>query len=103
MTEPLAFLSYTRKDDEFFGRYITAFRKALENAVHVVSGDERFRVFQDVEGIVIGEKWQKKLAEAINQSSVFVPMLSPLFSTAGRAATSSAASSSTSALSAATT
>jgi len=83
MTEPLAFLSYTRKDDEFFGHYITAFRKALENAVHVVSGDESFRVFQDVEGIVIGEKWQKKLAETINQSSVFVPMLSPLFLNSG--------------------
>jgi CheY-like chemotaxis protein len=79
MTEPLGFLSYTRKDDEFFGGYITAFRKALENAVHIVSGEERFRVFQDVEGIVIGEKWQKKLADAINRSSVLIPMLSPLF------------------------
>jgi CheY-like chemotaxis protein len=79
MTEPLAFLSYTRKDNEFFGGYITAFRRALENAVHVVSGEEQFRIFQDVDGIVIGENWQKKLDEVINKSSFLVPMLSPLF------------------------
>lgn len=79
MAQSLAFLSYTRKDDEFFGGYITAFRKMLENAVHVVTGDESFQVFQDVDGIVIGEKWQKKLNHVIHQSSLFVPMLSPLF------------------------
>ena len=44
MTKALAFLSYTRKDDEFFGGYITAFRKMLENAVHVVTGDTHFQV-----------------------------------------------------------
>jgi CheY-like chemotaxis protein len=79
MTQPLAFLSYTRKDDEFFGGYISAFRKTLENAVHVVSGQETFSIFQDVEGIVIGENWRKKLADVIQDSSFFVPMLSPLF------------------------
>lgn len=79
MPPPLAFLSYTRKDDEFFGGYITAFRKMLENAVHVVTGERSFQVFQDIEGLVIGENWQKKLAEAIHSSSFFVPMLSPLF------------------------
>ena len=75
----LAVLSYTRKDDEFFGGYITGFRKTLENAVHVVTGEEDFRIFQDVEGIVIGEHWQKKLAEVIGGATFFVPMLSPLF------------------------
>lgn len=79
MPPPLAFLSYTRKDDEFFGGYITAFRKMLENAVHVVTGEQSFQVFQDIDGLVIGEKWQKKLVEAIHSSSFFVPMLSPLF------------------------
>jgi CheY-like chemotaxis protein len=72
-------LSYTRKDDEFFGGYITAFRKMLENAVQVVTGETSFQVFQDIDGIVIGENWEKKLDEAIHGSSFFVPMLSPLF------------------------
>ena len=75
----LAFLSYTRKDDEFFGGYITAFRKMLENAVQVVTGETSFQVFQDIDGIVMGENWEKKLGEAIHGSSFFVPMLSPLF------------------------
>ncbi|HSD74822.1 MAG TPA: toll/interleukin-1 receptor domain-containing protein [Steroidobacteraceae bacterium] len=79
MAQTLAFLSYTRKDDEFFGGYITAFRKMLESAVHVVSGQETFRVFQDIEGLIIGEDWKKKLAEVIQESSFFMPMLSPLF------------------------
>lgn len=79
MTQPLAFLSYTRKDDEFFGGYISAFRQTLENAVHVVSGQESFRVFRDIEGIVIGEQWKRKLASVIHESSFFIPMLSPLF------------------------
>jgi CheY-like chemotaxis protein len=79
MAEPTAVLSYTRKDDEFFGGYITAFRKTLESAVHVVTGREDFRIFQDVEGIVIGEQWQKKLAEVIGSANFLVPMVSPLF------------------------
>lgn len=79
MAEPLGFLSYTRKDDHFFGGYITAFRKALEAGVQVVTGDRSFRLFQDVEGIVIGEQWEKKLAEVIGRASFFLPMLTPLY------------------------
>ena len=75
----LGFLSYTRRDDQFFGGYITAFREALEAGVQVVTGDRGFRLFQDVEGIVIGEQWEKKLAEVIGRASFFLPMLSPLF------------------------
>jgi CheY-like chemotaxis protein len=79
MAEPLSFLSYTRKDDQFFGGYITAFREALEAGVQVVTGDRSFRLFQEVEGMVIGEQWQTKLAEVIGRASCFLPMLTPLF------------------------
>ncbi len=79
MAEALGFLSYTRKDDQFFGGYITAFRKTLEAGVQVVTGDRDFRLWQDVEGIVLGEQWEKKLAEVIGEASFFLPMLSPLF------------------------
>lgn len=74
-----AFLSYTRTDDEFYGGYITAFRKVLESAVHVVTGEKTFRIFQDVDGIVIGEDWRKKLSQALQDSSFLIPMLTPLF------------------------
>jgi CheY-like chemotaxis protein len=79
MPEATAFLSYTRTDDEFYGGYITSFRKTFENAVHVVTGEKTFRVFQDIDGIVVGENWRKKLSEAIEASSFLVPMLTPLF------------------------
>jgi len=77
--QPKGFLSYTHKDDEFFGGYITEFRKMLENAVHVVSGERSFELFQDSEGIVIGSNWRKRLSEAIDASSFLVPMLTPLY------------------------
>jgi CheY-like chemotaxis protein len=83
MPEAKAVLSYTRKDDQFFGGYITAFRKSLELGVHVVTGEEEFRLFQDIDGIVIGEQWQKKIADVIDASSFLIPMLSPLFFNSG--------------------
>lgn len=79
MPAKAAFLSYTRTDDRFFGGYITAFRQTLENAIQVVTGDLDFKVFQDIEGLVIGDNWEKRLAEVITHSSFFIPMLSPLF------------------------
>lgn len=79
MSDVMAVLSYTRKDNEFFGGYITSFRMTLESALHVVTGRETFRIFQDVEGIVIGEQWQKKLADVIDAANFLVPMVSPLF------------------------
>ena len=81
MPGALGFLSYTRMDDQFFGGYITAFRKTLEAGVRVVTGDREFRLWQDVEGIVLGERWEKKLAEVIGEASFFLPMLSPLYLT----------------------
>lgn len=82
MSDVMAVLSYTRKDNEFFGGYITSFRMTLESALHVVTGRETFRIFQDVEGIVIGEQWQKKLADVIDAANFLVPMVSPLSSIA---------------------
>jgi len=79
MSVQWGFLSYTHEDDKFFGGYISTFRQKLEDAVHVVTGQLSFRLFQDVEGIVLGENWQKKLSEVIDGSSFLVPMMTPLF------------------------
>ena len=46
MAEPLGFLSYTRKDDQFFGGYITAFREALEAGVQVLPAIPLFGCFR---------------------------------------------------------
>src|SRR5271163_12978 len=50
MGQPLAFLSYTRRDNEFFGGAISALRRTLELGVQVVTGDRDFEIFQDIPG-----------------------------------------------------
>ena len=76
---PEAFLSYTRLDDEFFGGAITSLRRLLELGVQVVTGDRGFNIFQDVDGIEFGQKWQKRLNEAILTSRFLIPIVTPLF------------------------
>jgi CheY-like chemotaxis protein len=76
---PEAFLSYTRLDDEFFGGAITSLRRLLELGVQVVTGDRTFNIFQDVDGIEFGQKWQKRLNEAISTSRFLIPIVTPLF------------------------
>jgi CheY-like chemotaxis protein len=76
---PEAFLSYTRLDDEYFGGAITSLRRLLELGVQVVTGDRTFNIFQDVDGIEFGQKWKKRLTEAISTSRFLIPIVTPLF------------------------
>jgi hypothetical protein len=78
---PEAFLSYTRLDDEYFGGAITSLRRLLELGVQVVTGDRAFSIFQDVDGIEFGQKWEKRLNEAISTSRFLIPIVTPLFFT----------------------
>lgn len=79
MSQTQAFLSYTRIDDEFFGGAITALRGALELGVRVVTGDRTFEIFQDIDGIELGEQWQTRLREALSEASFLIPIITPLF------------------------
>jgi hypothetical protein len=76
---PEAFLSYTRLDDEYFGGAITSLRRLLELGVQVVTGDRAFNIFQDIDGIEFGQKWKKRLTEAISTSRFLIPVVTPLF------------------------
>src|SRR6478672_3749931 len=80
---PEAFLSYTRLDDEYFGGAITSLRRLLERGVRVVTGDRAFNIFQDVDGIEFGQKWKKRLTEAISTSRFLIPIVTPLFFKSG--------------------
>ena len=71
-----AFLSYTRFDDRR-GR-ITDFCRELSEAVEEISG-EPFEIFQDVEGIGIGEHWPDKLDDMLKQARFFIPIITPKF------------------------
>jgi hypothetical protein len=74
-----AFLSYTRTDDEYFGGNITALRKLLELGVKVVTGDAKFEIFQDVDGIQLGQQWEKRIEDTISSAKFLIPIITPSF------------------------
>ena len=78
--KPDAFLSYTRFDDR--RRKISEFRTWLSDAVEEVSGHS-FDIFQDIEGIGLGKKWQDVLDEMLDQARFFIPILTPKFFNSG--------------------
>ncbi len=75
---PDAFLSYTRSDDAYTGGQITSFRQHLELAVRAVTG-KPFTIFQDVDGIGLGEHWPDKLDRMLDRTRFFMPFLTPSY------------------------
>lgn len=78
-SQPDAFLSYTRTDDEYLGGAITSLRRLLELGVKVVTGRKDFSIFQDIDGIEFGQQWQKRLDQAIANTRFLIPIITPLF------------------------
>ncbi len=76
--EPQAFLSYAHFDDEFHGGAITKLRKRLQDAVRAVTG-RPFHVFQDKDGIEIGQRWLERLDESLGQARFLIPILTPSY------------------------
>lgn len=76
--KPDAFLSYTRFDDQHDGGAISQFRLRLANAVRAVTG-KPFEIFQDVDGIGLGEPWAEKLDETLEEVRFFIPILTPSY------------------------
>ena len=77
---PDAFLSYTRFDDRHDGGAISEFCRRLASAVQAVTGAP-FNIFQDVEGIGIGEHWPGKLDQMLDETRFFIPILTPSYFT----------------------
>ena len=74
--KPDAFLSYTRFDDRK-GK-ITQFCRELSEAVQEISG-KPFVIFQDIEGIGLGRRWQDALDEMLDQARFFIPIVTQSF------------------------
>ncbi|QDM27316.1 TIR domain-containing protein [Tardiphaga sp. vice352] len=70
-------------DDDFFGGAITSFRAFLELGVRVVTGDKEFSIFQDIDGIQFGQRWQSQLDQAIETTRLLIPIITPLFFQSG--------------------
>jgi F-box protein 11 len=75
---PDAFLSYTRFDDQHNCGAITGIRHRLSNGMRAISG-EAFEIFQDVDGIGLGERWGDKLAQMLDQARFFIPIITPSY------------------------
>jgi formylglycine-generating enzyme required for sulfatase activity len=75
---PDAFLSYTRFDDHNDRGAISEFRLRLASAVRAVTG-EPFDIFQDIDGLGLGERWPDKLDEMLDEARFFIPILTPSY------------------------
>ena len=75
---PDAFLSYTRFDDQHDRGAIGEFGLGLASAVRALTG-EPFEIFQDVDGIGIGEQWLGKLGRVLDEAHFFIPILTPSY------------------------
>src|SRR5688572_27605429 len=60
MTDPAAFYSYVRKDDEHERGNLTKIRKCLAVEVEMQTGQE-FIIFQDRDDILWGQRWQARI------------------------------------------
>lgn len=74
--KPVAFMSYTRFDDEFLGDALTKFREELAKTLRFIGGKE-IEIFQDVEGIRLGQNIRQRIKESVNEVMILIPMLTP--------------------------
>lgn len=51
----------------------------MELGVQVVTGDKDFQIFQDIEGIEFGQRWEKVIDDAILSAKFLIPVITPLF------------------------
>ena len=79
---PAAFLSYARFDDQFSDGKISKFREALSQAFQSQTG-RAIAVFQDNKDIRWGEHWPTRLEQALAETTVLIPILTPSFFASG--------------------
>ncbi len=78
--KPIAFMSYTRFDDDFVGEALTRFREELSKTIRFLSGRE-IEIFQDVEGIRLGQNIQQRIKASLDEIIVLIPILTPNYFT----------------------
>jgi len=74
--KPAAFMCYVRKDNA--NGYLSKLREKLEQQVSDLLGDD-FNIFQDNNDINWGQNWKQRIEESINETTFFIPVLSPRF------------------------
>jgi hypothetical protein len=75
---PIAFMSYTRFDDKYLGEALTRFREELSDTIRFLNGRE-IEIFQDVEGIKLGQNIQQQITASLNETLLLIPILTPSY------------------------
>jgi hypothetical protein len=79
MATPPGFWSYVRGDDEAEGGRIVRLARDLEEQFEMLTGESIELLFLDQESLKWGEDWQKKIDEAIQGLTFFIPVLTPRY------------------------
>lgn len=77
-TDPMAFLSYVRADDEHDRGRITALRARLEGEVRMHTG-RPFAIFQDKRDLKWGQQWKERLDSTLLNVTFLIPVMTPSY------------------------
>ena len=77
-SQPAAFLSYVRFNDQHDDGQLTQFRERLAAEVRVQTGEE-FPIFQDRNDIAWGQNWQARIDEALDAVTLLLVVVTPSF------------------------
>jgi hypothetical protein len=73
-------LSYSHRDNEHHGNFITHMGDMVRSAVSIHLGrDDVFDVLYDAKDIKAGEDWQRKIDDLLDKTTFLIPILSPSF------------------------
>src|SRR5687767_9024932 len=71
------FFSYAHIDQENDPKLVRALTTELERRVSVKIINASFHIWQDTKGLRTGELWDEKIANVIENSHIFIVLLSP--------------------------
>ena len=75
----VGFFSYSREDDVGSKGGLSELRDAIQAELSAQLGRSQtdFRIWQDKAAISLGALWEKEIAQGINQSAFFIPIVTP--------------------------
>jgi TIR domain len=76
--EPIAFWSYTHRDNELENGKIRRLADAIANEFELLTG-RRLEIFVDSSAIDWGDEWKKVIDNALTRTAFFIPLLTPLY------------------------
>jgi parallel beta-helix repeat protein len=77
-SQPIAFMSYVRFDDQHENGRLTEFRERLSAEVRIQTGDE-FIIFQDRNDIKWGQSWKERIEDSLKDVTFLIPIITPGF------------------------